>query len=41
MTTAAAITTKKMKATVMKIITAALTTAIKINAKITIKNNES
>ena len=33
MTTVAAMTTKKIKATVTKIITAALTTTMKINAK--------
>ena len=37
----AAMTAKKMKAKVMKIITTALTTTIKIISKITIKDDES
>ena len=37
----AAMTAKKMEATVMKIITTALTTTVKIISKITIKDNES
>ena len=37
----AAMTAKKIKAKVMKIITTALTTTIKIISKITIKDDES